>query len=276
MKRPGQQNQASTKHQRERLNSFARAPKRVTKREVELSLEGRILSSRRTRRLFATSTVISILLLVVLVLVATFSPLLAVKEIYVQGTERLKPEQISKALSPHLGTPLPLLRESLLAESLAEFSEIETFSATAVPPNGLRIRIVERQAICIVKVGNDYFLHDPAGVKLEKAGPKNKLPEIIVSGDPRSSQRFRDSIDVLMALPVELLDQVETIEAKTKDDVRLKLRGVQNRNILWGDSSESILKSKVLAALMENQSGSETVTFDVSSPNAPVVRIGDY
>jgi cell division protein FtsQ len=54
--------------------------------------------------------------------------------------------------------------------------------------------------------------------------------------------------------------------------VRLQLRGYSAQLIIWGDSSQGTLKSKVLAALIANQKQSDRVTYDVSSPSAPVVR----
>jgi cell division protein FtsQ len=211
-----------------------------------------------------------------IVAAATFSPLLAVKQIFVTGTERLKPEEVSKALQIHLGTPLPLLSEQDVADSLADFTLIESFSATAVPPNGLNVRISERQAICIITSGASRWLYDPAGIRIAEASTRDLLPEILISENPLNSQRFRNSIEVLMALPEELLVEVEFIEARSKDDVQMRLRSSKNQRIIWGDSSESVLKSNVLEALMKNYSKDSSVTFDVSSPNAPVVRFENY
>jgi cell division protein FtsQ len=54
------------------------------------------------------------------------------------------------------------------------------------------------------------------------------------------------------------------------------LRGSLGQRISWGDSSDAVLKSKVLQALMANNGGVTGVTFDVSSPNAPVVRFDNF
>jgi cell division protein FtsQ len=64
---------------------------------------------------------------------------------------------------------------------------------------------------------------------------------------------------------------VSQIDAKSKDDVTMQLRGNSGQRIIWGDASQSILKSRVLAALVKNQKVTDRVTFDVSSPTAPVV-----
>ncbi len=276
MKRPGSKKLPGEKLQRQRLNTLAKAPRRITRRELDNSLMGRMLSSRRARRLVASLSFGSIAILMVLVGVATFSPVLAIKEIYVTGTDRIKPELVLKALQSHIGTPLPLLDEQKVAESLASFALIESFSVTALAPNGLEVKISERQAISIVEIKGERWLFDPAGVRVAPAKSTDTLPEILISEDPRNSQRYRNSIDVLLALPEDLLDKVEFIEARSKDDVQMSLRTSRDQRIIWGDSSDSVLKSKVLEALMLNHRKTQSVTFDVSSPNAPVVRFDDF
>jgi cell division protein FtsQ len=276
LKRPGSKNRPGEKLQRQRLNALARAPRRITQRELDTSLLGRMVSTRRSKRIIATLSIGSIAVLLTLVAGATVSPALAIKEIYVTGTERIKPELISKALQGHVGTPLPLLDEKSIAISLASFVLIESFSAIALPPNGLQVKISERQAISVVSVKGERWLYDPAGVRVAQAVGTEELPEIQISEEPRNSQRFRNAIDVLMALPEDLLHQVEFIEARSKDDVQMSLRSARDQRIIWGDSSDSVLKSKVLQALMANHQKSQSVTFDVSSPNAPVVRFDNF
>lgn len=276
MKRPGSKKLPGEKLQRQRLNSFAKAPRRITQRELDNSLLGRMVSSRRAKRIITSISIGAIAILLAIVAGATFSPALAIKEIYVTGTERIKPELISKALQVHIGTPLPLLDEKEVAKSLASFALIESFSATAVPPNGLQVKISERQAISVVAVKGERWLYDPAGVKVALAKGSEELPEIQISEEPRNSQRYRNAIDVLMALPEDLLHQIEFIEARSKDDVQMSLRSSRDQKIVWGDSSDSVLKSKVLQALMANHRKTQSVTFDVSSPNAPVVRFNNF
>jgi cell division protein FtsQ len=276
MKRPLSKKLPNEKLQRQRLNALARAPRRLTARELENSLVGKMISTRRARRIVASVSAASLAILLGIVATVTFSPVLAVKEIFVLGTERIDPAQIRQALQSHVGTPLPLLNEQDVADSLANFELIESFSATAVPPNGLNIRISERQAICIIRSGGSRWLYDPAGIRIAKSSAGEMLPEILISENPLNSQRFRNSIEVLMALPEQLLDDVEFIEARSKDDVQMSLRSSRNQRIIWGDSSDSVLKSKVLQALIRNHRKETSVTFDVSSPNAPVVRFDNF
>ena len=255
---------------------LARAPRRLVARDLEKSMITRILSARRSKRIAASLSVGSVLVLGILTAVATFSPLLAIQQVSVIGTQRLNPDEIAKALSGQIGKPLPLLNQDEIASSLSGFTLIESFAATAVPPNELLVRVSERQALCIIEFQGALWLHDPAGVRIAIAEPSDLLPRVLITEEPTSSQRFKDSVDVLLALPVELLAAVEIIQANSRDDVQMSLRGNLGQRISWGDSSDAVLKSKVLQALIANNQGSTGVTFDVSSPNAPVVRFDNF
>ena len=275
MKRPNQQ-RAKPERPIKAGVSLARAPRRVLARDLENSMFSRIVSARRVRRIAATLSIGSVIILGILTGVATFSPLLSIQQVTVVGTQRLNPDEIAKALANQIGTPLPLLNQQRIANSLAGFTLIESFAVTAIAPNELQVRVSERQALCIIEFEGALWLHDPAGVRIALAEPTDLFPRILISEEPTSSQRFRDSVDVLLALPVELLAQVETIQANSKDDVQMSLRGNLGQRISWGDSSNAVLKSKVLQALLVNNQGATGVTFDVSSPNAPVVRFDDF
>lgn len=276
MERPNQKKKSFTKKGDRGNSSLTRAPRRVSARELERSLYSRVVSARRARRITASISIGSVLALAALTAVATFSPLLAIQQITVVGTERLNAKEIAAALSGHVGTPLPLLNQDAVADSLSGFDLIESFSATAVPPNQLQIRVSERQPLAIIEFEGALWLHDPAGVRIAPALPTDMFPRVLLSEDPKTSQGFRDAVDVLLALPIELLGQVEFIQAVTKDDVQMSLRGALGQRISWGDSSNAVLKSKVLQALMINNQGATSVTFDVSSPNAPVVRFDNF
>ena len=273
MKRPLKN---TSKVSRSKSTPLARAPKRATRADIDNSVFGRILSAQRGRRIAATLTVGALLMLVVLTGVATFSPLLAIQKISIIGTERLSPEELAKALEGELDSPLPRLNQERIAASLAGFEIIESFSATAIPPNELQVRVSERQALCIIQFEGAPWLHDPAGVRLGPAEPTDVLPTIVTSENPKESDQFKYAVQVLLALPQELLGQVEFIEARSKDDVQMSLRGNLGQKIIWGDSSDAVLKSKVLQVLLLNNQGASSVTFDVSSPNAPVARFENY
>lgn len=230
----------------------------------------------RKRKAVTLTVLISFGSLLLLVLATIFTPILAVEKIEVSGIKRLKEKSIINALKSQVGKPLPLVSAADISTSLKTFALIESFSIISLPPHTLRVQISERQPIGIISVGGTKYLYDPAGVRIGISNGYEKLPVIWIEGEPGSSKQFDSAIDVLMALPAKLLAQVSEINAKSKDDVSLTLRGYAGQRIIWGDGSNSVLKSKVLDALIANQKKTDRVTFDVSSPSAPVVRYGNF
>jgi cell division protein FtsQ len=214
----------------------------------------------------------SLVALILLVLATIFTPILSVENIRVTGVSQVSQKAIEQAVKSQVGVPLPLVSNDAVAESLSKFSLIESFSIVRELPHTLHIAISERQPIAVVDIKGVSYLYDPAGVRLGEASYKDKFPRVYSGGEPKDSDSFALAIDVLLALPANLLPRVSQIDAKSKDDVTMQLRGNAGQRIVWGDASQSALKSKVLAALIENQKNTDRVTFDVSSPTAPVVR----
>ena len=236
----------------------------------------RFVAASRRRRIVSLSVLGSFGLLFLLILATMFTPLLAVEKLEVTGTKRINDKTVLKALEKQIGVPLPMVNTNAIAESLAPFSLVDSFSVVSLPPHTLRIAITERQPICIVTVAGVDYLYDPAGIRVGNVGKSDNYPRIAIVGDPKGSAEFTAAIDVLLALPADLLGRIATVDAKSKDDVSMRLRGNAGQRIVWGDGSQSVLKSKVLAALIKNQKKTDYVTFDVSSPTAPVVRYGNF
>lgn len=244
---------------------------RVQRREIR-----RFTSGNRTRLILVGSGVVSVLVLVGLVLATMFTPLLAIQNIDVVGTHRVKSATVKNAVKSLMGTPLTMVSETQIQQRLSAFPLIESFTTVSLPPHTLQIVILERQPIGIVNLGGTDYLYDPAGVQIEPTKATGRYPRVLVNGDPHDNPNYRAAIDVLLAMPVDVFPRIASIQATSKDDVRIRLRGVANQQILWGDSSDSILKSKVLAALMANTKSKNSLTFDVSSPKAPTVRYGNF
>ena len=212
----------------------------------------------------------SLSVLVVVVLVMVFSPILAVKTIDIIGTNRVSESEIRKDLKFLIGKPLPQVTSDEIAAKLSNYQLIDSVSAVSMPPNTLRVVVIERSPIAIVAINGVNYLYDPAGVQLGRAGASDSLPTIQNAGNPTTSKTFKLAIDVLLKIPVKLLPEVSTISATSKDSVFLTLR-TKNQKILWGDDSQPGLKAKVLGALMDHYARQWGITFDVSSPAQPSV-----
>jgi len=242
------------------------AQERVGKKEAR-----RFTKENLTRKYFFRGLLGAVALLVALVLATTFTPLLSIDKIVVAGESRVSEKQIQLALKKYIGTPLTTISESAVASDLKGFPIIESIALVSRPPHTLEIRLTERTPIAIVVQNGVQYLYDPAGVRLGHAKGNEKLPTVIVSGNPKSSASYRQAIDVILALPMQLLDRVAYIQAKTRDNVTLRLRGASAQTVIWGDSENSILKSKVLKTLLLKTSTKIRATYDVSSPLTPSV-----
>jgi cell division protein FtsQ len=237
-----------------------RANSKVTKFRPRISFGKRI----------KVSLIASVSVLVIFVLVAVFSPILAVQKIEIVGAHLVSKESIAKDLKSFVGKPLPQISSDEVASKLSKYELIDSVSVVSLPPSTLRVVVVERTAIATVVINNVRYLYDPDGVQIGRATAADNLPVIIGAGDPATSKSFSRAIDVLLSLPMSLLPKLDTIRASSKDNVVLGLR-LNSQQILWGDASQPGLKAKVLAALMDHYPVKVGLTFDVSSPNQPSV-----
>ncbi len=223
-------------------------------------------------RIVVTSTIVSIALLSILVLVAAFTPLLSVEKIEVVGNHRIPTKLLTNALANQLGKPLPQVSLDSVSNDLKNFTLVQSVSVVNLPPHTLQVRIVERQAICIIRTNLGLFVYDPAGVRIASVSSTSKYPVVEAAGTPGKSEEFKAAIKTLLALPVSLYPSVASVSAPSMDSVTFHLRGMAGQKVIWGDSTQAVLKAKVLLALIKHQKLSDRVTYDVSSPKDPTVR----
>lgn len=255
---------------------------KIERRSARLAVKAQLSQLRAIsggsplRRGVVYTSIGAITLLVALVLATIFTPMMAIEKIDIVGLKRLKQTSVYESVKGLIGTPLTLVDENQIQKRLANFSLIESFTTVSLPPHTLQLFIQERQPIGYVDIGATHYLYDPAGVQIGPTNTTANYPHILLNGDPSHSSSYREAVSVLLALPVALYPNVASIQATSVDDVRIHLRGVANQQILWGDSSDSVLKSKVLTALMANVKRNASVVLDVSSPTAPTVRYGNF
>jgi cell division protein FtsQ len=240
-------------------------------RRARLKEARRFTGESQVKKIFVRSLIAAFAALIMFVLATMFTPIMAINKITVTGTQKVADNQIQAALKKYIGTPLPMIDEGSVAKDLARFKLIESISLVSKPPFELQVRIVERTPISVVVKDGTGYLYDPSGVRLGVASGSELLPTIIITGDPKSSRNYQQAIDVLLSLPSSLLDRVAYIQARTRDNVTMQLRGNARQTIIWGDSTQSALKSKVLKVLLLRTPPRIPATFDISSPLTPSV-----
>ncbi|MFD2341763.1 FtsQ-type POTRA domain-containing protein [Clavibacter michiganensis subsp. tessellarius] len=247
---------------RRQLRRARRERQRYERQEVR-----RFTQRTRRRRAGLLGALGAFLVLAIVVGIAVYSPLLALRTVEVEGADRVSPDSIQAALADQVGTPLPLVDLGRVGDELRAFPLIRSYSTESRPPSTLVIRIVERTPVAVIQSGAGFDLVDPAGVTIERATARpDGYPLVDLPSADLSSPRFRAATAVLVALPADFLPQVDGIQANTTDDVMLTLRS--GKKVLWGSGERSAEKAQVLQALVKARG--DVGSYDVSAPDAPV------
>jgi cell division protein FtsQ len=243
-----------------------------SRRRYERAEARRFTQRSRRRRMAWLITGASVAALVLVVLLAAYSPLLAVRSLAVEGTSRLDAATVSTALDDQLGRPLALVDYGAIERQLAQFPLIESYSVEARPPDTLAIRIVERRPVALIQTDAGFNLIDAAGVTVQQSPDRIPgFPVLDLTGTEIGSSGFTAAAAVLMSLPDALLAQVDRISGTTPDSVTLVFTGAGQR-VVWGSAEDSELKARILERLIATQDPSLPVEYDVSSPQSPVIR----
>ncbi len=204
------------------------------------------------------------------VLASFFTPILAVEQIQFVGNERISEAELESALEPLYDRPMTTINDDEVAELLGDFPLIETFTTQAEPPHTLRVSIRERQPILILVRQGKNFLYDAAGIQIAATDEITDYPFVIFEGNPIENPKYSAAVDLLLSLPLQTYSQVFSVQVSEAMTVKLVLRE-SNLSVLWGSTDQGLLKSEVLASLLDTGL-QNAVAVDVSSPNAPVVQ----
>ena len=234
----------------------------------EARAEARRFTRGSRRRRLTVAVVLSIVVVLLAVLgVAVFSPILALRTIEVEGNSAVPAASVQRALEPQLGTPLALLNDDRIRSELSSIILMRSYTTEVVPPNTLVVRIIERKAIGVLRVGSAYEQVDPAGVVLATSGTPSGLPVIEIGKAGVDSAGFAAAVRVLLAMPPSVLAEVASISATTVDNVSLTLTQ-GSHVIIWGSAAQSDLKAAALAALLKNSTCASQTVLNVTAPLA--------
>jgi cell division protein FtsQ len=248
---------------RRALAAAERRRRRYERQEVR-----RFTRRSRLRRMTWIVGLASIAALALLAVGVAYSPLMALREVRVEGASRVPAADIRAAFDDRLGTPLPLIATAEVQRALSAFPLIETYSTETVPPGTLVVRVVERTPVGVVQTGSGYVSAVAAGVVVERFdAPPEGLPVVTAEGG-LDGDAYRAAGAVLRSLPAELRARVAFVTADTPDDVRLELE--EGAVVAWGSAEDSPLKATVLARLMAAAPPDEVDRYDVSAPLSPV------
>ncbi|MBT2498455.1 FtsQ-type POTRA domain-containing protein [Agromyces sp. ISL-38] len=272
---PGQLVAASGSAVAERSRD-ARSPKRVLaaaareRRRYERLEVRRFTKRSRRRRLVWTVVLGSIAALVAVVIGGAYSPLMALRDVRVEGAQRIPAADVQAAFAGMLGTPLPLIASADVHDALSAFPLIETYSTETIPPGTLVVRIVERTPVGVIDTGDGLELVDAAGVVIERPDARLEGQPLIEAEGGIAGEGFRAAAAVVRSLPAEVRAQLVGVQAATADDVRLQLAA--GATVVWGSAEDSELKAAGLARLMQAAPPDSVSQYDVSAPSSLVTE----
>lgn len=251
---------------RRELKKAQRARRRYERKEAKRFTE----RARRHRRM-VLGWLAAFGAMVLGVVIVAYSPALSVRTIDVSGTSSVDAQAVADALKSQTGRPLALVDYGAIDQAMEAFPLVASYWVEAIPPETLRVRIVERQPAISVQTPQGFALLDAAGVTItENAERAPGFALFDVGSAPVESAQFRTAVAILQSMPPALAAQVDQIQAPTVDSVTF-LMSESGRRVIWGSADESALKAQILERLLA-QTAVQGSEYDVSSPESPVVR----
>ena len=257
---------SSSKRAASSVKHASRQRKKAERKEYR-----RFTAPTRQRRLTWTAGVGSVVLLIVLVIVLTTSPLMSLRTIRVEGVERLTSEQVIQELQPLAGLPLARISARDVARELSDVPMVQSVDIRVELPSTLAVSVVERTPLAAHRVPGGFEVFDQAGVVLwtDPSRP-SEFPLIGIALEPESDG-FRAITAALAAIPQEVLRRVDEISASSTDTVGFRLRD-SNHQVLWGSSEFSREKARALPAALQAAGSEGAKLIDLSTPETVVIR----
>lgn len=232
-------------------------------REAERTKAKRRLLLSRALFLLATAAIAAGLSWLVL-----FSSLFALNEVDIQGkASKEVEEKVDEVVAHYQGVPLPRVHTGRITEALEQIPDVAKVSVARSWPRGVVVQVEQRMPAAFVLVDGKRKAVGKDGVEIEEPVPKDAdLPVLVIGADDSLEANAAAGIKVWESLGPGLATQVATIEMSRQ---RATLFLEDKTEVVWGKSSNSNEKARVLELLAENR---DAEIYDVTDPRRPVIR----
>jgi cell division protein FtsQ len=199
---------------------------------------------------------------------AYHTPLLGVSTIEVRGNTMVSVDEVRAAAAVPDGTPLASLDLAEVARRVGSLMPIGRAVVTRDWPSTLVIVVTERTpAAAIARADKRYDLVDASGVVYRTVGSRPAgLPLVKLDRPGPDDPSTRAALLVVAALTAELRGQLVRLVADAPTRIRLDL--ANNRQIIWGDATDSPIKARAATSLLPRPGS----VIDVSAPLFVTVR----
>ena len=192
---------------------------------------------------------------------------LGVRTVEVVGTEFLTPLQVEQAAAVARNEPLARVDLDGVRARVKGLAPVDRAVVRRSWPSTLVVEVVERTPVAAVPTGAEFTLLDRTGMPYRVIKSKPDGLPLVRTGSPGPSDvNTKSALTVLGALSDELREQLLAVSVAAPARIRLELR--EDRAVVWGDDTQSEMKSQVATALLRRK-GSE---IDVSAPSVVTIR----
>lgn len=228
----------------------------------------RAQSRKRRKYVWALVIVLFVAVLGAVAWAAWSTSWLAAKQVRVVGIQHVSETEVVAAAEVPLGLSLLQIDTGPIEDRVAALLIVNEASVAREFPNTIVVTVAERQAVAWLTRGGEPWAVDVKGVDYRQLKSKPKhIPELKVKRSDKSTVQAAAEVAADLAeVDPELLAQVKSISAKSKDSIELRLKG--GKSVAWGDSEQTEQKARTLAALLSVSAGH----YDVSAPERPTTR----
>jgi len=195
-----------------------------------------------------------------------FSSVFAVSTVQVSGNSVLSAGQVRKAAAVPMGQPLASVDLGAVAARVRTLTPVQSVEVSRSWPHAVRIDIHERVPVAVVRRGGVLRGLAADGLLFRRFASRPAYLPLVRAGRQTRTDALAEAAKVVRALPAGLAAKVAHVDARTIDDISLRLRN--GRRVLWGSADRSADKAKVLAVLLQHKAR----LYDVTVPSRPAIR----
>jgi cell division protein FtsQ len=163
-----------------------------------------------------------------------------------------------------MGAHLVQLDLGAIRTRVAGLAPVKRVDVSREWPDGVLIKVTERQPVAVVQIAGRYQAMDADGVLFRTyLHPPTTMPRV-VSTATIGSDALAEAARVIAALPSGLAARVDHVGVRGIDQVTLTMRS--GATVMWGSDAQSSLKAEVLVRLLAHPAR----LYDVSVPGQPV------
>lgn len=253
---------ANVRDAQRRLRHAERARRRRERGE-----QRRFTAHLRQRRRVWLSVLGAVAGLALFVAVGVLTPLMAVREVRIDGAAQVNVDDLTRALARFEGVPLALVNDQEVHDALTPFPLIERYAIERIPPHTLVLVIEERDAVIAIEREGAFALYDPAGVLVGSATERPPgVPLAAGAVLDTNSEAFAAAARVIRDVPADVRAEFIAVEAASPEALVWEL--ASGTQVTWGGADQTQRKAVVLRAMLASLG--PVATIDVSAPDSPV------